>query len=128
MNCLRTKVLGLRPKMLVRRKSGAPLYGPRVRPVLKTCLPISRRRGRHTVGGNFFAKVTPHSFCRGSFPNRNRCAGFRFGFDGISEPCPQKRTWGLYPCCSLRQDLMFSCWKTAVRAFRFRRIYNYEGK
>ena len=27
--------------------------------------------GRHIVRGDFFTKVTSHSFCRGSFPNRN---------------------------------------------------------
>ena len=32
-----------------------------------------RRRGRHIVRGDFFTKVTSHSFCRGSFPNRTRC-------------------------------------------------------
>ena len=31
-----------------------------------------RRRGRHIVRGDFFTKVTSHSFCRGSFPNRTR--------------------------------------------------------
>ena len=39
-----------------------------------------------------------------------------------------ERIWELHPCCSLRQDLIFPCWKTAVRAFRFRRTYNYEEK
>ena len=38
-----------------------------------------RRRGRHIVRGDFFTKVTSHSFCRGSFPNRNRCAGLAVG-------------------------------------------------
>ncbi len=27
-----------------------------------------------------FIKITSHSFCRGSFPNRNYCVGLRFGF------------------------------------------------
>lgn len=40
---------------------------------------MTRRRGRHIVRGDFFTKVTSHSFCRGSFPNRNRCAGLAVG-------------------------------------------------
>ena len=36
-------------------------------------MPAPRRRGRHIVRGDFFTKVTSHSFCRGSFPNRTRC-------------------------------------------------------
>lgn len=39
-----------------------------------------RRRGRHIVRGDFLSKVTSHSFCRGSFPNRTRSAGLLFGF------------------------------------------------
>lgn len=39
-----------------------------------------RRCGRHIVRSDFFAKVTSHSFCRSSSPNRTRCAGLRFGF------------------------------------------------
>ena len=35
-------------------------------------MPAPRRRGRHIVRGDFFTKVTSHSFCRGSFPNRTR--------------------------------------------------------
>ena len=35
---------------------------------------VPRRRGRHIVRGDFFTKVTSHSFCRGSFPNRTRRA------------------------------------------------------
>ena len=38
-----------------------------------------RRRGRHIVRGDFFTKVTSHSFCRGSFPDRNRRAGLAVG-------------------------------------------------
>ena len=41
--------------------------------------PAPRRRGRHIVRGDFFAKVTSHSFCRGSFPNRTHFVGLRFG-------------------------------------------------
>ena len=41
--------------------------------------PAPRCRGRHIVRGDFFTKVTSHSFCRDSFPNRTRCAGLRFG-------------------------------------------------
>ena len=37
-------------------------------------MPAPRRRGRHIVRGDFFTKVTSHSFCRGSFPNRTRRA------------------------------------------------------
>ena len=36
------------------------------------CSHSPRRRGRHIVRGDFFTKVTSHSFCRGSFPNRTR--------------------------------------------------------
>ena len=42
--------------------------------------PAPRRRRRHIVRGDVFANVTAHSFCRGFFPNRTRCAGLRFGF------------------------------------------------
>ena len=38
------------------------------------------RRGRHIVRGDFFTKVTSHSFCRGSFPNRPRFAGLGLVF------------------------------------------------
>ena len=47
-----------------------------------------RRRGRHIVRGDFFVKVTAHSFCRGSSPNRTRCAGLRFGFSFPGAPGP----------------------------------------
>ena len=42
--------------------------------------PAPRRCGRHIVRSDFFAKVTSHSFCRSSFPNRTRCrwASIRF--------------------------------------------------
>ena len=55
------------------------------RPDCGLCSPLvaaapPRRRGRHIVRGDFFTKVTSHSFCRGSFPNRTRFAGLRFGF------------------------------------------------
>ena len=33
---------------------------------------LPRRCGRHIVRSDFFAKVTSHSFCRSSFPNRTR--------------------------------------------------------
>ena len=32
-----------------------------------------------SFAATFFTKVTSHSFCRGSFPNRPRFAGLRFG-------------------------------------------------
>ncbi len=44
----------------------------------QSCPP--RRCRRHIVRSDFFAKVTSHSFCRSSSPNRTRCAGLRFGF------------------------------------------------
>ena len=40
--------------MLVRRKSAAPLYGARVGPVLKTCLPIPRGSKRHIAFSHLF--------------------------------------------------------------------------
>ena len=41
----------------------------------------ARRRGLRIVRDDFlFEKVIAHSLRRSSFPNRNRCAGLRFGF------------------------------------------------
>ena len=45
-------------------------------------LPAPRRRGRHIVRGDFFAKVTSRTFCRGSSPNRNRLRRITIWFWG----------------------------------------------
>ena len=39
-----------------------------------------RRCGRHIVRSDFFTKVTSHSFCRSSSPNRTRFTGLAVGF------------------------------------------------
>ena len=41
-----------------------------------------RRCGRHIVRSDFLLKVTSHSFCRSSFPNRPHFVGLRLGFGG----------------------------------------------
>ena len=49
-----------------------------------------------------FANFPSHSFCRGSSPNRTRCAGLRFGFGrGCRLPAPRPRF------SSLQQDYPF---------------------
>ena len=91
-------------KTLVRRTYAA---GQKAGFVLLRCSHLfyqhmTRRRGRHIVRGDFFPKATSHSFCRGSSPNRIRCAGLRFGF-GYK---PESR---VYSVAMFQKDALRAC-------------------
>ena len=85
--------------------------------------PPPRRRGRHIVRGDFFTKVTSHSFCRGSFPNRTRyrwapvwvrrCAAVFSGHQKISildrrDRCGRIARPAIRPAALLRRTSVFA--------------------
>ena len=85
-------------------------------------MPAPRRRGRHIVRGDFFTKVTSHSFCRGSFPNRTRyrwapvwvrrCAAVFSGHQKISildrrDRCGRIARPAIRPAALLRRTSVF---------------------
>ena len=75
------------------------------RPLVQIQSLVQRRRGRHIVRGDFFAKVTSHSFCRGSFPTATRFAGLAVGSLFIMPAAPPEQS---QPCPSLQNRTRFA--------------------